>query len=59
MHGEDIMLKFTALESALIDQPKAPSVRDNVREVDRDDISEKVNERVNDRVNDRVNEKSD
>ena len=36
VHGEDIMLKFTALESALIDQPKAP----NVREVDRDDISE-------------------
>ena len=38
------MLKFTALESALIDQPKAPNVRDNVRdnvrEVDRDDISE-------------------
>ena len=29
VHGEDIMLKFTALESALIDQPKAPKRQDD------------------------------
>ena len=28
VHGEDIMLKFTALESALIDRPKAPNRHD-------------------------------